>query len=236
MTILEFNKDVRWEGSGFRDEYGVEMLSDLNRVWEGCYVSILNEQWYVEALGTIGGELCMKINCLTSQRRKRRAVSFDHVKLDKIHPHLGYFNTKTSSIYLSRKINRQWKQGIHPNTVTAHIPFGDLISRTSGMNMWAAVGMESYYEDGLSGLSCDVNFFDPTYLSYQQGVNKLTEGEMISAALSRDVALALHPANGEVHVMYHEEPVGAVDVINNTLILREGYAWIRETLEEVIIL
>jgi len=231
MSILMLARNADLETEWY-DEYDVEIINDLYRVWNGSIVYLLGEQWLVQAVGMQEEELCMSVTCLTNTSRSNRVVSFDHPKLDHTYPELGYFNLPTSTVYLSRRCTRQWKQGFHDNTVNMTIPFCSLIERELGINRWLFTGVTSPYgEGGFLGLMRELRVYDAVYPTFIDAMITLHEGRALSVALNSSVALALHPANGEVHVLYHGESVGAID---NRLVIKDKFLWIEDTLREVI--
>ena len=213
-------------------EGDVEVVNDTHRVWNGCYVSLMDETWVVQRVYGYEGELVFVLSCTTDHDKQRRVVSMDHPDVNTVYPSLGYFNLPTSALYLARKVARQWKQGIAQGNVDIDVPFGAVYDRYCNVNKLWGVGVQQVYDGGFDRIMSSTKVHLPIYSSFSYTMERLTEGRCMSRALSTDVCLALHPANGEIHILYHNISVGALR--DNLLHIRPAYQWVSDTLEEVI--
>ena len=212
---------------------GIEVIRDLNRIWTGCYVHIRGNMYVIKSVRFLDDtEVVAIIRKCNDMGAPNKVVSLNHHSLIKDYPELGYFNTPTSTVYISRSVSRQWRQGVHANNIRVEVPFQHLVGRYR--EIYSTVGLSCMYDGtGLTSLMGMIDVFNSTYPLLPDALHTLREGDAMSVALSRGVALALHPINGEVHVMYHDESVGAVDD-SDALTIREEFFWLKDTLEEVI--
>ena len=236
MTINVKHSDqeiqTRWN-----DPNGVEILQDLNRVWRGCMVGLNTNMWTVEQLGMYGEELVVLITCLTNDKFPMRIISFNHPKLEKQYPDLGYFNLPTGCVYLSRRATRQWKQGLHVNTLEYTAPFRRVMEGVTRENIWKLTGNQIMWEYGLPEQMKKLDVYHHTYPTLTQALSSITKKETLSVALNNAVTIAVHPMNGELHIMYHNMSVGALDLNSREpLMIREDFLWLRDTLQECIVL
>ncbi len=231
MTNRLYQEEEHLERELYIDD--IEVVRDLSRVWSGCYVELMGEQWEITSVRVdVEGDILALMACRTDYSKESRLVSLDYPELHNIYPSLGYFNAPTTAVYLSRTVSRQWRQGLHANNVRVTVPFDSLINRQ--YDAFSTVGLECMYSgDGLRGLMGLIRVYNPTYPDIVDTLDRLRGSDVPSIALSREIALALHPLNGEVHVLYHEESVGAVDD-SNELVIKDGFFWLEDTLREVI--
>ena len=215
------------------DDMDYDILPDIHRVWNGCYVGLMDEQWRVERVLAYNGMPTMCLSCVTKQL-PNHIVSIEHPKLIKEYPQLGYFNLPTTSVYISRLVNRQWKQGFHDNTVSYWPPFHEIVCSNYPIAPWQIVGIEAFYEEGFEALARMINVYNHTYPCLNEALILLQEEHSLSVALSHDVVLAIHPSNGEIHVMYHDMSVGALNEEANELLIKDEFRWLEDSLREVI--
>jgi hypothetical protein len=213
---------------------GVEIVRDLNRVWSNCIVYLSGKQARVH--GVFNYKRTPVMTVVPTGSRDEYLVTFDHPKLRIDYPEVGYFNAGTSAIYLQRKVSRQWKQGLHSNTINLIVPFGREIANTAPVDRYGVVGLDYGHTLDFHTFLDTFNIFEPEYPTFRGALNTLLEARAMSVALSLSVVLVLHPANGEIHVMYHNDSVGAIDVDNNELLIRDEYFWLEDTLRGVITL
>ncbi len=211
---------------------GIEIIRDQHRQWQGCLVHMRGVQYTIKGVHAYRGNVVARIS--PTMTRGDELVSLVHPELDKEYPTLGYYNTPTTALYFTRRIARQWKKGAHENNIAVTIPFQSMIQCCQGGSVYCRAGYTRYDQHGLSGVWKDINLFNPTYFSFEASLEVLTDREALSIALNKEIALAIHPANGEIHVLYHGLSVGAVDTNNRQLMIKSGYAWLSDTLEEVI--
>ena len=212
---------------------GREVIRDLNRIWYDCIVSLDGVQQEVEAVYAYKETPVMVL--VPTGGGEAMLVTLDHPKLTIEYPELGYFNLPTSAIYAERKVSRQWKQGLHANTCAIRVPFTKDIGTRTSIDPLTFTGIRDRGErTGAKRLISSLPIYNPTYPTYEQAINTLLENRALSVALNRDILLALHPINGEVHIMYHELSVGAIDVDRDALIVRPEFNWLYETLRGVI--
>lgn len=219
------------------DPHGVEIFQDLNRVWKGCMVGLNTNMWCVELVGQYKDEAVFVISCLTNEKFPMRVISSTHPKLEKQYPELGYFNLPTNCVYLSRRATRQWKQGLHINTIDYTAPFREVVEKTTRENIWKVSGNHLLWEYGIQEQLKKLDVYHHTYPTLTQALSCITKKESLSVALNLDVTIAVHPVNGELHIMYHNMSVGALDLNSREpLVIREDFLWLRDTLQEYITL
>ncbi len=235
MNVVN-NDELSYDHEFYQE--GVEILRDLNRTWKECLVEYEGEMWHIHHIKNYDGVVAALITCVTKPSRHNRVIDFSHPLLNRQYPKLGYFNYKHLALYFSRQINRQWKQGYHGNTLSIGTPFSQELSNTFGDNVWVILGLDDLARYPMSKVRKKVNVYNHKYPTYSTALSSILNGSTcLSIALSRDVALALHPANGEVHILYHNTPVGVMDLSNpNPLVLKPEFFWLRDTIEELITL
>ncbi len=213
----------------------VEVLRDLHRQWTGCLVSVRNTQYTIEQVRAYRGNIVAIVKPTHNDGGDLLLVSLTHPRLDKAYPTLGYYNVDNTALYFSRRIARQWKKGAHENNMHIDVPFGSLISSACSQGVYYTVGYDRYDNYGMRGVWGDINFFDPVYNpSFEESISLLIDSEALSTALNKEVALAIHPLNGEIHVLYHGLSVGAVNHNERQLLIKSGYEWLSDTLRGVI--
>ena len=226
------------EGKDIDDDLvigGVNVVRDLSRVWADCVVYLDGVQQRVRTVYAYKDTPVMVIRPLCGEGEDY-LITLDHPKLCITYPEVGYFNTDTSVVYLQRKVTRQWKQGVHSNTLGVMIPFAEEIQTCTPVDYYRFAGVRYQDDLGWHEFLATFNMYEPEYPTYGQAMNTLARSRAMSVALSIGVALVLHPINGEIHVMYHNDSVGAIDTDNNTLVIRDEYFWLEDTLRGVITL
>ncbi len=214
---------------------GVDVVSDLGRLWTDCLVDLDGVIKKVRGVANYRDTPVFILSNVASDtpRSKDMLCTLGHPKLTAEYPELGYFNTQTSVVYLERTIGRQWKQGLHRNTCNIEVPFANEISTCVMIDGYAYAGVRYQSELSFYNFLGTLDVFNPSYPSYAIAMNRLTSGRALSVGLSKDIALALHPINGEVHIMYHELSVGAVD---DTVLIRDEFFWLEDTIKGVVTL
>jgi len=231
MILREYEEDIQLSRELFVGDR--EVLQDLHRQWCQCIVQLHGAQYSVYKVRAYRGQI-VAVLILPLGSSPSVVVSLDHPDLLKTYPEVGYSNIATSAVYVTRRVARQWKKGVHENNTSLTIPFEDLTTPVIGMSGWSMVGNREYRYQGFTGVFGELNIYTPEYPPFNEALATLVEKGALSIALSKDVALALHPCNGEVHILYHNLSVGAVDYENEQVLTKNGFEWIADTIREVV--
>lgn len=213
---------------------GDDILGDIGRLWNGCYVMLDGVNYNIASVNEWKDTpvfTLMGINPLVSTRAM--LVSIEHPDLRLQYPTMGYFNMcGVGAAYFNKRVSRQWKRGVHDVNISYNFPHQQRMSHNMGQNIYGAIGVRTgSYGYGLGQALSQANIFAPTYYSYTDSVSSIRSNKSLSRALSNELALAVHPANGEIQVLYHELLVGVVED-DNTVSVRSEFNWLSDTIQE----
>lgn len=234
MTLLfRYESDTELRTHDTTDA-GMDYIRDLGRLWNDCLVTLKGRQHQIRSVKYYEDEPVFLLRRASLRSRIQEVVSVDHPKLNLLYPELGYFNMPTHCVYISRRVLRQWKLGMHPHNIQISIPLSDTLNRITMLPPEEVVGNAPLARSGYTALLYEIDIFNPVYMEYEEAIVSLTGEAMLSCALSRELALVIHPTNSEIHIMYHDSSVGAVDLKNNIVVLKPDFFWLQDTVRGVI--
>lgn len=222
-----------------RGTFNAMDLRDARRYWKDCYVKYSGGKGVkiYRVNGIYGLEVngeCITVMEIHNLKSVFLTIDVRHPNLNLSTPKLGYFNRKdnVSCVYIARRVNRTFKQGLHANNIDIKYPFETLLlavfssSLVSGaLSRDATVGglrAETFlYHHGL----------DTPYPTLSAALHMLNSGTSLGVAISKDFAFAYHPITGEISILYTDAVIGRL--VGGTYELKPDYIWLSDTLEEV---
>lgn len=210
-----------------RENNGYDVISDMSRMYNDCFfkhggrmyvaVAVLWCHNVDEDRDTGDGQFVFRCWATDDPERRTRYVSMDVCEYG--FPQLGHFTVRNpdgdvlGSMYLERRVARQWRLGITSDNIVTDTPFS-----------WH----ERWQDDFWIGM---YDMFEPEYPSLEDALELMMNQSVRSVAISREFALALHPRNNECAIMYHNVHVASV-APNMNLIMSPSFEWLADTLEE----
>lgn len=210
-------------------------LNDIGRTHSGCIVTISGEKYSCTGSAVYSvseQEVYLGVYSVVRRRfrdEERFVVLSD---IDTSFPEVGYYNLDkgeggNKAIMLSRQVaRRSWRHSVHKENLSLTLPY---LEGSSLSTRLLERGVEVVHP--IPSILRPYVHLKEDFLPFSQSYRAIREGEIIGAAISREIAIASDPFSEEVGIFLLGEKVGTI--APGTGQPHVTHNWARPTIEEV---
>lgn len=202
-----------------RDHVNANILSDLGREVESCYLSYKGKVYYFcgRAIAVEGQPYLLALDLGGIPKLWINSESPDLKYM--FPPKIGYVNIHNKAFYLFRKIGRNWRYGVTNSNTSAFSPVLSEVNGTPSVSMREVFGA--------------YNLFEPReFPSKQEALKRLRDNECISVAISEDIAVAINTDLATLLIYYTNIPIARTNMSMSDYEML--VPWYEDTVKEVI--